>query len=75
MKDKKHGFGKYRWSDGRQYFGYWENGKQHGFGKYIVNGFVQIGKWIKGKRTQWLIQSEVEELEKETKFKRIFANN
>lgn len=37
--DKKHGFGRYRWADGKIYEGYWKNGKQEGKGKIIdTNG-------------------------------------
>ena len=53
--DKKHGYGKYKWADGRQYEGYWLNGKQHGQGHYILkDGSVKIGEWVNGKRTHWI---------------------
>ncbi len=72
--DKKHGFGKYRWADGREYIGFWENGKQHGYGKYIIHGQSQIGVWVKGKRSNWLTQTDIEELAKDSKYKVIFSN-
>jgi len=53
--DKKHGFGIYRWADGRVYEGNWFNGKQHGTGKYVLQDTtVKIGEWVNGKRTHWL---------------------
>jgi hypothetical protein len=73
--DKKHGFGKYTWADGRQYIGYWENGKQHGNGKYILEGGYQIGRWMKGKRTSWLSENEIEELKSDPAFARILKSN
>lgn len=32
---RKHGYGVFTWTDGRQYKGYWINGMQHGLGTYI----------------------------------------
>ena len=53
--NKKHGFGKYHWADGRIYEGQWLNGKQHGRGKYThQGGQIKIGIWANGKRTHWV---------------------
>ena len=71
----KHGFGKYTWADGRQYIGYWDNGKQHGLGKYILEGGFQIGRWVKGKRSTWLTEEEIDELKDEPAFARILKTN
>ena len=66
--DKKNGFGKYRWSDGREYIGFWENGKQSGYGKYTIGDQSQLGKWVKGKRVCWLSPVEIEELKKDSRY-------
>lgn len=56
--DKKHGYGVYRWADGRVYEGNWYNGKQHGTGKYILQeGTIKIGEWVNGKRTHWISEN------------------
>jgi hypothetical protein len=73
--DKKHGFGKYTWADGRQYIGYWENGKQHGYGKYILEDSQQIGQWVKGKRVTWLSEEEIYERKSDAAFARILKSN
>ena len=53
--DKKHGFGKYSWADGRMYEGCWCNGKQHGEGKYYLpDGKMKVGVWENGKRVKWV---------------------
>ena len=36
VHDKKEGYGKYSWPDGRIYKGYWKDGKQHGLGELIT---------------------------------------
>ncbi len=72
--DKKNGFGKYRWSDGREYIGSWENGKQSGYGKYSIGDQSQIGKWVKGKRVCWLSSIEIEELKKDLTYVMLFNN-
>lgn len=55
LGDKKHGFGVYKWADGRIYEGMWENGKQHGEGKYKQkDGSIKIGEWKNGKRIRWI---------------------
>ena len=52
--DKKHGFGRYMWADGRVYEGMWQNGKQHGEGKYVQSdGKIKHGIWGDGKRIKW----------------------
>ena len=53
--DKKHGYGRDQWADGRIYDGPWVNGKQQGEGKYIMtDGTERIGVWVDGKRVKWL---------------------
>ena len=74
--DKKNGFGKYHWADGRKYIGYWENGKQSGYGNYFMaNGTSQLGVWSKGKRTHWLTEKEIEDLKKKEDFMKIINEN
>ena len=34
--DKKHGYGIYKWADGRLYLGQWMKGKQNGLGIYYT---------------------------------------
>jgi len=34
MNNKRNGFGKCTWPDGRHYRGYWKDNKKHGFGEY-----------------------------------------
>jgi len=47
----RHGFGKYKWPDGRSYTGYWHNDKRHGMGKYYwSDGDFYEGEFIEGKR-------------------------
>jgi len=63
---KKEGIGKYYWSDGRMYLGFWENRKQHGLGKYINDEKEEKwGIWINGKRNRWLSNEQIEILEEE----------
>ncbi len=72
MNGKKHGFGKYKWPNGRKYAGYWENGKQHGIGRYILtDNTSKIGFWNKGKRVHWLTDNEIMLLENNEKLTRI----
>ncbi len=60
--DKKHGWGRYQWSDGRVYDGLWRNGKQHGEGTYIQkDGSTRAGIWEDGKRTKWINEDETME--------------
>ena len=72
--DKKHGFGNYKWPDGRRYIGFWENGKQHGYAKYVMhNGVVKFGKWEAGKRVNWLTDEECEALKLKQNFAVLFS--
>ena len=54
-KDQKHGFGIFRWSDGRQYSGYWAKGLQHGPGVYFkpAEKKTKYGLWENGKIIKW----------------------
>ncbi len=55
MEDKRHGYGKFKWKDGREYEGEWVKGKQHGIGLYRnAKGSEKKGKWVEGKRVAWL---------------------
>lgn len=50
----KEGYGVFTWPDGRQYKGYWVNGKQHGKGVFINDkGIEQEGMWENGKKKEW----------------------
>ena len=50
-EDKRHGYGKFTWPDGKVYDGQWENDEPHGKGKSIhPDGQVYTGDWIAGKR-------------------------
>ena len=47
---KKHGKGRYTWSDGGIYEGNWKEGKQHGQGTYTTPaGRKYVGEWKEGK--------------------------
>ena len=47
---KKHGKGRYTWSDGGIYVGNWKEGKQHGQGTYTTPaGRKYVGEWKEGK--------------------------
>ena len=61
----KEGIGKYTWSDGRVYLGFWKANKQSGLGRYTnqSENKVKYGIWVEGKRTEWL---DEEELKKES---------
>mmetsp|Transcript_35099 Transcript_35099/g.40561 ORF Transcript_35099/g.40561 Transcript_35099/m.40561 type:complete len:97 (+) Transcript_35099:594-884(+) len=48
--DKRHGFGVFVWPSGKEYRGYWKNGKMHGEGKVIKDGVVTEGKWKNGEK-------------------------
>lgn len=51
MNGKKHGHGVYRWPDGSQFEGVYEEDLKHGIGKFThANGKVFEGKWIRGQR-------------------------
>jgi len=51
--DQKHGYGIYKWADGKMYEGFWENGKQHGRGKLIgTDGKEKVGFWENGKKVK-----------------------
>lgn len=58
LNDQKHGIGTFTWSDGRVYHGEWVDGKQHGHGTYIKDGKKREGIWQKGKRTEWIKNSQ-----------------
>ena len=47
---KKHGKGRYTWSDGGIYIGNWKDGKEHGHGTYTSPvGTKYVGEWKEGK--------------------------
>tara|TARA_Y100000294_G_scaffold37191_1_gene32779 strand:+ start:177 stop:635 length:459 start_codon:yes stop_codon:yes gene_type:complete len=47
---KKHGKGRYTWSDGGIYIGNWKDGKEHGQGTYTSPaGTKYVGEWKEGK--------------------------
>ena len=47
---KKHGKGRYTWSDGGIYVGNWKDGKEHGQGTYTSPvGRKYVGEWREGK--------------------------
>ncbi len=47
---KKHGKGRYTWSDGGIYIGNWKDGKEHGQGTYTSPaGTKYVGEWREGK--------------------------
>jgi len=47
---KKHGKGRYTWSDGGIYVGNWKDGKEHGQGTYTSPvGRKYVGEWKEGK--------------------------
>jgi len=49
---KRHGKGKYTWTDGEKYEGEYVNGKRTGKGKYYyANGNVYEGDWVEDERT------------------------
>jgi hypothetical protein len=76
LNDKKHGFGKYKWADGRRYIGYWQNGKQNGYAKYVMaNCSTHFGIWTKGKRTSWLSDEQIEKLKSNKDFVKILNEN
>ena len=45
--DKKVGYGKYRYTDGREYKGGWAVGKMHGLGVLtdLARGKIKFGLW------------------------------
>lgn len=52
--DKVHGFGEYRWLDGKKYVGGWYEGKMHGQGELQIpqgndRTLVKRGVWSLGK--------------------------
>jgi hypothetical protein len=52
--DKVHGFGEYRWQDGKNYVGGWYEGKMNGQGELrIPQGnkgiLIKVGVWSIGK--------------------------
>ncbi len=45
------GYGKFKWSIGDEYIGYWKNGKLNGQGTYIFkSGDKYVGEYLDGKR-------------------------
>ena len=55
MKDKKEGFGKFTWPDGKVYDGLWKDGKQSGYGMFIsLSGVFKTGIWGTRRRLEWL---------------------
>ena len=60
--------------DGRQLQGDWYNDKQHGESIYIkADGTTRKGKWIEGKRTEWLGDEQMYSDPNESKF--LFTDN
>lgn len=54
-RNKRHGDGTLNFPDGRVFAGQWVHGKQHGLGLHIpVSGEPHWGRWIAGKRAQWV---------------------
>jgi hypothetical protein len=45
MNDKRHGNGRFIWSDGDSYEGTWFNGRRLGFGKLITKNGIFIQNW------------------------------
>ena len=44
-----HGFGVFKWPDGRRYEGEYAFGKKNGIGAYVMNNkSVYKGKWLNG---------------------------
>ena len=55
QNDLKHGWGVYKWADGKHFEGEWMNGKQHGKGKIVMpDGKVLHGLLNEGKRIKWI---------------------
>jgi len=53
--DQKHGWGVYRWADGRIYIGQWNMGKQDDTRVYVLpNGEVKKAKWDGDKKGPYL---------------------
>ena len=45
-----HGYGEYKWLDGRSYKGQYKNDKKHGKGIYKwSDGRIYDGEWLNGK--------------------------
>ena len=50
-----HGFGIFRYKDGKIYKGEYRHGKQHGEGILIeVDKSKRKGEWVKGERIRWI---------------------
>lgn len=61
--DKKHGYGIYKWADGRLYLGQWMRGKQHGLGIYkTAETNFKYGLWEEGKRIEWFEAETINEI-------------
>lgn len=67
--DKKNGRGTYLQADGNAYLGEWLDGKQHGTGYYVVYTAnkedplkIKKGKWVAGKRQEWIEEVAEDEL-------------
>jgi len=59
VNDHKHGWGVYRWADGRVYIGTWTNGQQDNERVYILpNGEMKKATWENGKKGAYEVISE-----------------
>jgi hypothetical protein len=55
INDQKHGWGVYRWADGRVYIGEWINGNYADERTYILpNGQVKKAKWTNNKKGAYI---------------------
>jgi len=44
--DKRHGYGRFIWSDGAYYVGMWANGMRSGLGQFVhADGQIEEGIW------------------------------
>ena len=50
MDDKREGYGKMYWTDGKVYEGHWQAGVMHGKGRMdYKDGTSKEGEWVHGK--------------------------
>ena len=55
----RHGYGIYRWPDGREYYGQWKENKKDGYGYHKgSNGVDDYSQWKNSKRNGDAVQIE-----------------